>query len=301
MFRIITITTNEFNFIALENASQTNSAKICLEEGARLQELKFKNIPLIKEQPNFTYKDSYASSILFPFVGRVQEGGYTFKDIKYNLYCNDKNKNALHGLVFNKSFKVVKKIEALTFCSITTEYEEKKEDCGFPYTYKIQLTYTLFEEEISVSIKIKNTALKPFPFTLGWHPYFLSDDLTKSSLMFKSNKKIEFDENLVTKRVVDFKTEEVFEIGNKQLDDCFILNSKIIVFKTPSYQIEITTNQIENYLQLYTPKNLPIIAIEPMTGISNSLNNKIGLQVLEPNASYSFAWNVKLKDNCITS
>ena len=71
----------------------------------------------------------------------------------------------------------------------------------------------------------------------------------------------------------------------------------MIEFKTPNYQIEITTNQIENYLQLYTPKGLPIIAIEPTTGISNSFNNKIGLQVLEPKESYSLLWNVKLKNN----
>jgi aldose 1-epimerase len=30
-----------------------------------------------------------------------------------------------------------------------------------------------------------------------------------------------------------------------------------------------------------------------MTGVSNSFNNKIGLQVLEPNASYSLTWIIK--------
>jgi aldose 1-epimerase len=50
-------------------------------------------------------------------------------------------------------------------------------------------------------------------------------------------------------------------------------------------------------LQLYTPKGLPLIAIEPMTGISNSFNNKIGLQVLKPNETYSITWNVKFNNN----
>jgi aldose 1-epimerase len=297
MYKVVTITENEFSFIVLENALKTSSAKICLEEGARLLELKFNDVFLTKEQPNFAYKDSYASAILFPFVSRIQEGSYTFNGIEYQLKCNDADKNALHGLVYNKKFKVVNKIQTLKFCLVTVEYEEKKESLGFPYTYKIQLTYTLYEEEINVSVKIENTALKAFPFTLGWHPYFLTDDFSKSSLKFKSDKKIEFDENLVTKRVVDFKTEEEFKIGSKQLDDCFILNSNTLEFKTPLYQIEIRTNQIENYLQLYTSKDFPMIAIEPMTGVSNSFNNKIGLQVLEPKESYSLLWNVKLKNN----
>jgi aldose 1-epimerase len=42
---------------------------------------------------------------------------------------------------------------------------------------------------------------------------------------------------------------------------------------------------------------LPIIAIEPMTGISNSFNNRIGLKVLEPKKSYSLSWNVKLNNS----
>lgn len=288
---------NGFSFIELQNTSKTTKAKICLEEGARLKELKLNHIFLIKEQSNFDYKDSYASSILFPFVSRIQEGRYIFKDTAYQFHCNDADKNALHGLVYNKKFEVVNITEGSKFCSVILEYNEVKESAGFPYTYKIQLTYTLFEKEMSLSVKVENTDIKAFPFTLGWHPYFLSDDLSNSTLKFKSDKKIEFDENLITKRVLDFKSEKEFKIEDKQLDDCFILNSDSIEFKTPNYKIEITTNQIENYLQLYTPEDLPIIAIEPMTGISNSFNNKIGLQVLEPKKSYSLLWDLKLNNN----
>ncbi|MGK0414609.1 MAG: aldose 1-epimerase [Polaribacter sp.] len=297
MYRGKVIKENGFSFIELQNTSKTTKVKICLEEGASLKELKFNDVFLIKEQPNFDYKDSYASSILFPFASRIQEGRYTFKDTTYQLNCNDAHKSALHGLVYNKKFEVVEISECSKFCSVILAYEEVKESSGFPYTYKIQLTYTLFEKEMSLSVKVENTDVKAFPFTLGWHPYFLSDDLSNSTLKFKSDKKIEFDENLITKRVVDFKSEEEFKIEDKQLDDCFILNSDTIEFKTPNYQIEITTNQIENYLQLYTPKDLPMIAIEPMTGISNSFNNKIGLQVLEPKQSYSLLWDLKLNNN----
>ena len=53
--------------------------------------------------------------------------------------------------------------------------------------------------------------------------------------------------------------------------------------------------KIENYLQLYRPKDLSPIAIHPMTGVSNSFNNKIGLQTLATNQSHSIIWNVKLK------
>ncbi len=297
MYKVEEITAEKGGFLVLKNADNTAKSRISLEEGGRLQELLFKDVFLIKEQLNFNYKDSYASSILFPFASRIQEGKYSFRDEEYQFNLNETGKNALHGLVYNQKFELITKEENTNFCSVTIAYKEINESAGFPYRYEIYATYTLSENDLSVCLKIKNTDSKAYPFTLGWHPYFLSDDLSKSSLRFKSDKKIEFNESLITKKVIDHKTEEEFKIEHKQLDDCFILNSDIIEFNTPNYQIEISTNKIENYLQLYTPKGFSVIAIEPMTGVSNSFNNKIGLQVLEPNKTYSITWNVKLKNN----
>jgi aldose 1-epimerase len=297
MFEVEKIIEDNLSFLELKNTDNTDKARIFLDEGGRLQELKFKDIFLIKDQLNFEYKDSYASSILFPFVSRIKEGKYLFQEKEYQLNCNQTGDNALHGLVYNKKFELISKEENTNFCAVTIAYKETEVSKGFPYTYEIYATYTLSKNGISLSIKIKNTDSKTYPFTLGWHPYFLSDDISKSSLRFKSDQKIEFDKSLITKKVIDHKTEEEFKIEEKQLDDCFILNSDAFQFKTPTYQIEISTDKKENYLQLYTPKGLSIIAIEPMTGISNSFNNKIGLQVLAPNETYAITWTVKLMNN----
>jgi aldose 1-epimerase len=297
MYKVEVIKENEARFFELSNREKTSSASICLEEGGRLKELKFNGVFLIKEQTDFEYKDSYASSILFPFVSRIQDGKYSFQENDYQLNCNQTGENALHGLVYNKKFELIEKEETTNRCSVTIGYKETKESPGFPYTYEIYLTYLLTEKEISLSVKIKNTDTKAFPFTLGWHPYFICDDLSKSVVCFKSDKKIAFDENLITKEVVAHKTPEVFKIENKQLDDCFILKTNKIGFSTPTYQIEITTDLEDNYLQMYTPLGLSVIAIEPMTGVSNSFNNKIGLQVLQPTDSYSLMWNVKFNNN----
>ena len=295
MFHIFTIIKDGLPIISLQNSDTSTAAIICLEQGGRLQELSLLGENIIKELPDFNYNASYASAILFPFANRIENGKYTFKNTKFQLDCNEKGLNALHGLVYNKKFKIVHKIESSSYASVTIAYQELEESLGFPFKYNIHLTYTLTNDELSLSVTIKNTDINPFPFTLGWHPYFLSHDLKNSSLSFNSAKKIKFNKNLITQKVIDEKTEKAFKIENKQLDDCFILNSNTIGFKTPNYQLEISTNQIENYVQLYTPENLPLIAIEPMTGVSNSFNNNIGLQVLQPNTSFSLKWNVKIK------
>lgn len=294
MYKIHTSTKNGLSFIELQNSSKTTTAKICLEQGARLQELKFNNVYLISEQPNFDYATSYASSILFPFASRIKEGKYKFQEDEYQFNCNDNGKNALHGLVFDKKFELFEPEEHKDNCSVTLNYFERNLSEGFPFKYFLSVTYTLFENSLKVRITAKNMDDKAFPFILGWHPYFNSDNLKESSLTFNSDKKVDFDENLITKEIVAFKTPEIFKIEDQQLDDCFILNDNKVSFKTPSYKMEITSDAKKNYLQLYTPKEFPVIAIEPMTGISNSFNNKIGLQVLEPNKTYAINWNLKL-------
>ena len=295
MFHIFTVIKDGLPIIRLQNSDKATTAIINLEQGGRLQELTLLGKSIMKEIPDFNYNASYASAVLFPFANRIENGKYTFNNTKFQLDCNEKGLNALHGLVYNKKFKIVHKIESSSYASVTIAYKELEESLGFPFKYNIHLTYTLTNDELSLSVTIKNTDINPFPFTLGWHPYFLSHDLKNSSLSFNSAKKIKFNKNLITQKVIDEKTEKAFKIENKQLDDCFILNSNTIGFKTPNYQLEISTNQIENYVQLYTPENLPLIAIEPMTGVSNSFNNSIGLRVLLPNRSYSLKWNVKRK------
>lgn len=294
MFTIQSTIEEGLPMIILINKSNTTSAKISLNEGGRLKDLKIKTIILIKEIPEFDYSTSYASSILFPFVGRMAEGKYSYQNKEYQLNCNDNSNNTLHGLVYNKKFNVVKETKNINCASVVINYEETNENLGFPYKFNLQLTYTLFENEIRLSVIIKNIDHKTFPFTLGWHPYFFCDKLSRSTLEFESNQKIKFNENLITEKVFAHKTEKHFKIKDQQLDDCFILNANTIDFLTPDYHIKISSNQSENYLQLYTPKDLPLIAIEPMTGVSNSFNNNIGLQQLAPNQKHSTTWNVKL-------
>jgi len=295
MFVICNIIKDGLPIISLQNSDKSTAAIISLEQGGSLQELTLLGKNIIKELPDFNYKDSYASAVLFPFASRIENGKYTYKNTNFQLDCNEKGLNALHGLVYNKKFEIAHKIKSRNYASVTLVYQELEESLGFPFKYNIHLTYTLTNDEISLSVTIKNTDDNPFPFTLGWHPYFLSYDLQNSSLSFKSDKKIVFDDNLITNKIEGYNGNHIFNIENKALDDCFILNSNAIGFKTPNYQLEISTNQIQNYLQLYTPENLPLIAIEPMTGVSNSFNNSIGLQVLQPNTSFSLKWNVKIK------
>lgn len=294
MYTIKQETSHYSSFLILENASKTTKAVISLQEGARIATLIVSNKTIIKELPNFSYADSYAASLLFPFVSRIENGVYEFDGKMYQLDCNQAGINALHGLVYNKTFVVVHQKVTDSNAAVTLLYTEHNPPKGFPFQYALEVTYKLSENNLEIAIKATNLDTTPFPFTLGWHPYFYTEHLSESVVKFNSHQQVAFDEKLITKELILFTNEGDFAIENKQLDDCFIMNDDVIEFETNEYQLKITSDASQNYLQMYTPPHRTLIAIEPMTGISNSFNNGIGLQVLAPSKTYTISWNLTI-------
>lgn len=100
------------NYVELYNNS--SSAKIILNQGASLQELIINTIPVIKNLAPISYRESFASSILFPFANRIKDGKYVFNKVTYQTEINQvEENNALHGFVHNKEFELIKNIQLI--------------------------------------------------------------------------------------------------------------------------------------------------------------------------------------------
>ncbi|MDT8417463.1 MAG: aldose 1-epimerase [Lutibacter sp.] len=286
---------NRLNFIEIEDSSKASYAKIHLNLGGSLQELILSNHHLIKDLHPLTYNNTYASAILFPFANRIADGSYVFDHKTYQLDINQKEENnALHGLVYNKTFEIINQKSTPEKAEVLLRFEELMHYKGFPFTYTIDLMYILTKDSLDLNITVKNTDTKTFPFTIGWHPYFISDDLSKSAVHFKSHQKCVFDERNITQRIDKNVIDDPFFIEDKSLDDCFTLDSNEIGFETPLYSFALKSSEKDSFLQLYTPSHPNAIAIEPTTGISDSFNNGVGLKTLKSNDSYHIQWNLKI-------
>ncbi|MFZ3274059.1 MAG: aldose 1-epimerase [Lutibacter sp.] len=286
---------NRLNFIEIEDSNKNSYAKIHLNLGGSLQELKLLNHQLIKDLHPLTYNNTYASAILFPFANRIADGSYVFDNKTYQLEINQKEENnALHGLVYSKTFEIIDQKTTPEKAEVVLRHEELMHFIGFPFTYTIDLTYILTKDSIELNVTVKNTDTKTFPFTIGWHPYFISQNLSKSAVHFKSHQKCVFDERNITQVMDENIIDEPFLIEYKSLDDCFLLDSNEIGFETPLYSFSLKPSEKDSFLQLYTPPHPNAIAIEPTTGISDSFNNGVGLKTLKPNETYHINWNLKL-------
>lgn len=300
MFKIKTIQTELENVIVLKDSISGTRARIRPSYGASLDKLVIKNTKIITNLNPLDYKKTYPSSILFPFANRIKGGNYVFNDKNYSFYCNEKDaNNVLHGLVYNKSF-VVDELKAFeNHAKVKLIYEEMNPTNNYPFKFRVELVYKLTKNALSLKMNVLNLDEKKLPFTLGWHPYFKSYDLCQSYIHFNSTKKIKCDNNNIAIGIEEFNSKMPQSLNKKTFDDAFILEAPGIEFSTPEYDLILTSSEKESYLQLYTPMNTNAIAIEPMTGVSDSFNNKIGLKELSPGKNYNIEWvvSVKLKTN----
>lgn len=289
---------NAVDFLEIKNSDGSCFAKIDLILGGSLQELILGKKIIISDNDKWSYNTMFMSSILFPFSNRIENGTYNFNAKNFQL---EKSKvdihNAIHGLVYDKTFQFIKQEIDAKKASVIISYNETQPVLGFPYNYKITVEYVLSENDLKLNVEIKNEDQNAFPFTLGWHPYFKTNDLNNTFLNINSNKKILVNDKMIPNGKEKIDWNDFLKIDDKTFDDCFLLNTNKIELKTPEYHLEFSFSNDENYLQLFTPNDRKSIAIEPQTAPANSFNNKIGLQILKPFEMYNLSWNINLKQS----
>lgn len=289
---------NQTGIVEIKSASQGVYAKICLNDGGSLQELTLNNVPLIVDLVPLTYNTTYASALLFPFANRIKDGRYFFNDQQFQINPNNKEEhNALHGLVYNKSFLVTHQSAQKVGAELIMEYHYKQVEEGFPFPFKMRLKYTFTKTGLDLDVSVVNTSDAAFPFTIGWHPYFLSENLNDSILKFESEHKLHIGERNIGSDLEPISPIDSVILKNKSLDDCWQLKNADVQFETPNYKLTLSSTQAGNFLQVYTPPKEHIIAIEPTTGVSDSFNNKIGLKFLEPKETFDIKWTLKIHAN----
>lgn len=283
------------NYIEVGHSDESVYAKIDLNLGGSLQELVFNNKVIINSTETLPYEQSYASAILFPFANRIENGHYQFNEILHQLPINKiEENNAIHGLVYNKTFEVVHFAAHNDEAVVHVRYIENGEPKGFPFKYIITLSYIIKKSSLELIVEVKNIDKFSFPFTLGWHPYFVSSNLENSLLELDCSKKIAVNDQKIPINEESITLSKDIHFKDVELDDCFILNKNRICFNTPDYRLDFNFSADGKYLHLYIPSNRRTIAIEPQTGSANNFNDNRGLKILLPEELYETRWNIKV-------
>ncbi|HEY4874498.1 MAG TPA: aldose 1-epimerase [Puia sp.] len=254
----------------------------------------YKNGDEIKKEMPLSFK----SAKLSPFPCRINEAEYDFNGRKYEFNNKFIDGSAIHGLLYNKLFRVTDTSSNENEAQIILGYDYNKDDDGFPFNYTCTVEYILQKNNLlTIKTTVTNKSNIAIPIADGWHPYFrLANDVNHWLMQFPSESIVEFDERLIpTGNLSPYDTFSSPKIIDEiQLDNCFILKKEL---KTPACSIFNPKNKLRlnffvdssyPYLQIYIPPHRKSIAIENLSAAPDCFNNKMGLILLEPGHSQTF-------------
>ncbi len=251
----------------------------------------------------------YNGAKLFPFPNRIKDGVYIFEGKEYQLQLNyTAEGNAAHGLVYNKRFRVLSKLEGKHFAEVNLIYNYKGMNEGYPFPFELVLTFTLIKDRGFICKTVaRNKGGTPMPFGDGWHPFLsFRKKIDNLFLKFDSDKKIITDDSMIPtgKKIKYDEFSLLKQIGKKEFDDCFLLKTNNGKHETVLYDEAADTKIIlcqetgkgkYNYLHVYTPPGRKSIAVEPVTSNINAFNNKEGLNILQPQEKFVASYGIYIK------
>lgn len=119
--------------------------------------------------------------VLFPIVGRLYGGYYTYKGQNYNL--------DLHGFIKDLHASVKETEDSLIFSFIS---DEKTLEC-YPFNFEFKIIYTLKDNIILQRFEVKNAGNKTMFFALGGHTGFnlpFNESINEFYLEFDEDKNL---------------------------------------------------------------------------------------------------------------
>ena len=315
MFNIRTDSFEGIEVITLVNTISEEYASIIPSHGGTIHELVLQKENILydiissnasREELVAEEKNYYRGAKLSPFPNRINNGEYEFNGNKYSLRKNDNNTHALHGLLWNKDFKIIEQQTSLEEAVLVLEYSYLKDVEGYPFSYTTSVSYQLDLNGLMVSTTVLNTTGTPIPIGDGWHPYLSTGiEIDRLKLQVPSTKRIETDTALIpTGRIVEEHFfSELSSIGNQTLDTCFILDkenktSETILFDEEQNISIVLWQKTEGaypFLHIYTPPDRMSIALEPISCIPDMFNNKASIDILQANESRQYTFGIKIR------
>lgn len=264
----------------IELKAGDSRAGIVTSLGGTVYNLSIQGKDLLFSDPEaeLTKNDWFRGRLLFPFNDRIPQGKYTWEGETCQFPLNCDGKDSIHGLIYNKEMTVVEESESTLKLSVEIPADEFK---GYPFHMVLEVFYTLTEESFSMDFTIINKGSGIAPFSLGWHPYFITgESVNTSSLSFNSgvyydvNEDLYFEGKILPVAGTELDFTEGRTIGESELDIAVSVKGEgKALLADKETRLELTFDEeLFPCLQLFIPPDRKSFAVEPVSAPSDTFN-----------------------------
>ncbi|BAY86464.1 aldose 1-epimerase [Calothrix parasitica NIES-267] len=214
--------------------------------------------------------------ILFPICGNLVDDTYTLNGKQFTL--------KQHGFGRNLPWEVGEEV-TVDNVSLKLHLNSNEETKAvYPFDFQVTFTYQLHGNTLTVLQEFKNQSSEPMPFSVGFHPYFLTHDKNQLEIDIPST---EF-QNKGSKEIHPFNGS--FDFSQDEIDVAFNkLSAKSSSVTDKSRNLKITLEYDDNFstLVFWTVKGKDFYCLEPWSAPRNAMNTQEHLTVLNPGATHS--------------
>jgi galactose mutarotase-like enzyme len=238
------------------------------------------------------------SPVLFPIVGTLRNGSYSYNDQTYQL--------PRHGFARDCEFELTEKSPDKAVFSLQSDAESLKK---YPFRFELQLSYTLTDDGLVVGYKVINNESFTMPFSIGAHPAFaLPHPFGSYALQFEQPETLtsyELENDLLSNKTNRIATNN----GILPLTYSLFEKDALIFKKLASKAITILENQqpllrfgfgdFPNF-GIWTKPGAPFLCLEPWVGYSDvvdangELAQKEAIRLLDAKSSCSFEFCMEI-------
>jgi aldose 1-epimerase len=263
--------------------------------------------------PSPTLKASHhGTPILIPFPNRIRGGRFHYGGKHYELPCNERGVNAIHGLAIDQPWRTTGQgASAEEGAWVRGEFQLSKDLPEFvdrwPGDFRTSFTYRLRGATLETIIESKNVSDRAVPFGVGTHPYFRfplqsGASLADCEIVVPADQEVELIECLPTGAVrpvvpaADLRRGRSF--ADRTFDDVFTgLRADsdgwvrhYLRDRNAGAELEIAHGREFPFVVVYTPPHRESICIEPYTCVTDAMNLQgsglsTGLWDLQPGES----------------
>lgn len=209
--------------------------------------------------------------ILFPICGNLPDNTYTYEGQRFHL--------KQHGFARDLPWEVT--AQTPTTLTLVLDSSELTQT-DYPYNFQLSFTYKIEGSALKIHQHYFNRSRKPMPFSVGLHPYLLTDD--KDQLSFEIPASQAWDR--LTQETNSFTG--LFDLSRDEIDTALRPlsgQSAAITDRSRNLKIVLSYDTLYSTLVFWTLKGQNFYCLEPWSGPRNALNTGEDLVHLAPETS----------------
>ena len=293
----------------VELVSNGARVRIAPELGGAITDFSLRGEPVLRptRADAIAARDVGASACypLVPYSNRIADARLRFDGREFALARNfGAHPHAIHGVGWQRAWSVAD--ASRLHARLALDHDARSDAASWPWSFQATQSFRLTDVApadgdtaalLAVTLTIVNAGGTPFPFGLGWHPYFPKDPTTR--LGFRADGVWVNDATLLPLRHETVPSEWRFDppcaLGDVTLDNVFTGWRGSARIETPSRGMTVTlaADRACSCLVVYAPPGRDFAAIEPVTHETDAFNRAAtgasgtGMRILPPGAAFS--------------